>query len=96
MFHDIIASLISFFLIDPLHKHVAEALAEARAPQEVVSQVASCVANSGPALVERAIQEPWWAASTAGSLWVGWAEPRAVIAEAAPGCAGPIERLKTD
>lgn len=88
---DLFAALISLFLIDPLSAEVRERLEAAQAPQAIVSDVASCIEKSAPALAARAWSDPWWVASTSFSVWAGTASLETVAAEAAPACA-PVLR----
>ena len=91
---DLIAALVSFFLIQPVQAQIAEALSAARAPQAVVAQMTACAHSAAPVLLERAAADPWWAVSTATRLWVGLAKPEIVLAEGAPGCAAAIEAAR--
>ena len=83
---DLFAALVSFFLIEPLQAEMADKLAAARAPQAIVSNVASCIDGAAPALVQRAWSDPWWVASTSFSVWVGAASLEEVAARAVPAC----------
>jgi hypothetical protein len=91
---DLLAALISFFLIEPLQAELADQLAAARAPQAVVAQVTSCTRTATPVVVERAASDPQWAVSSAVRLWAGWASPETVLVEAAPGCAAAVEAAR--
>jgi hypothetical protein len=88
---DFIAALISFFLIGPLQNEIADVLTATRAPQEIVAQVTECAAAAGPAIIDRAVDDPWWAASSALSVWVGLVEPTPLLVEAAPGCDAAVK-----
>jgi hypothetical protein len=95
---DLIATLVSLFLIEPLQAEIGENLGAARAPQAVVAAVTACARTAAPVFVERAASDPWWAASSAVRLWAGWVPPETVLVEAAPGCAaalGPARPLPT-
>jgi hypothetical protein len=91
---DLIAALISFFLIEPLQAELADQLAAARAPQAVVAQVTSCARTATPVVVERAASDPWWAVSGAARLWAGLASPETVLLEAAPERAAAVEAAR--
>jgi len=91
---DLIAALVSFFLIEPLQAEIAEKLAAARAPQAVVAQVTACAETAVPVVVERTSSDPWWAVSSTVRLWAGWARPETVLVEAAPGCAAAVEAAR--
>ena len=88
MFGDLLAFLVSIFLLQPLQAEMTSRLAEGRAPAAVVLQVTECAAAAAPRLVERAGADPWWAIRTAFGAWIGTTRPEAVLADAAPGC-GP-------
>lgn len=90
---DFIAALVTLALVDPLQNEISEALAGASAPQEIVAAVATCASEHGSQIVDRAVNDPWWAASSALSVWVGFAEPYALLVEAAPECSGAIEAI---
>ena len=78
--------LVSFFLTGPLQAEISEKLAAARAPQAIVTQVADCARDAAPALLERAISDPWWAATSSFSVWTGMARPESILVQAAPAC----------
>ena len=92
---DLIAALISFFLIEPLRAEMAERLAAARAPQAVVAEVMACADAAAPRILERAVDDPWWAASSTVGVWLGSARPEALLFEAAPGCASAVEAARS-
>jgi hypothetical protein len=85
---EFISMLVSFFLTGPLQAGISEKLAAARAPQAIVTQMADCARDAAPALLERAMSDPWWAATSSFSVWTGMARPETILVEAAPGC-GP-------
>ena len=91
---DVVAALISFFLIEPLEAEMKEKLADARAPQAVVAEITACARTAAPTVVERAKGDPWWAASAAFQVWTGSAEPGAMLVEAAPSCAGAVRAAR--
>ncbi len=88
MFADLIAFLVSFFLIGPLEEEMTSRLQAARAPAAVVRGVADCASAAAPALLDRAAADPWWAIRTSLGAWIGWLPPEAVLRDAAPAC-GP-------
>ncbi len=88
---DLLAALIAFFLVEPIQREIAETLANSRAPQEVVTSIRGCVTEHGPQIVNRALGDPWWATSSIFGVWVGIAEPAALLAEGAPGCVAALE-----
>jgi len=92
--HDLIAALVSFFLIEPLQAELADKLAAARAPDAVVADLVTCARAATPLLVDRTTSDPWWAASSAFGLWTGTARPEALLVEAAPGCASAVQAAR--
>jgi hypothetical protein len=92
--HDLIATLVSLFLIEPLQAEIGENLGAAHASQAVVAAVTACARTATPVIVERAASDPWWAASNAMRLWAGWVPPETVLVEAAPGCAAALESAR--
>jgi hypothetical protein len=84
--HDLIALLVSLFLLNPLQAEMQSRLAEANAPPAVVAGVAACAVSAGPGLVQRAAEDPIWAISTALRSWFGAISPEAVLLDAAPDC----------
>ncbi|WP_156386711.1 hypothetical protein [Aureimonas sp. Leaf454] len=91
---DIIASLISFFLIQPIQAEMTERLSAARAPVELVETLTGCIADAGPAVVRRASDDPLWAIGSAAGILVGLTAPDAVLVEAAPGCAQAVSAVR--
>ncbi len=91
---DLIAALVSFFLVQPLQAEMSERLAAGRAPQAVVAEVAACARAATPLIVARATSDPWWVASNAFGIWVGTRRPEQVLVEAAPGCTGPVQAAR--
>jgi hypothetical protein len=92
---EFIAALISFFLVEPLQHEIADTLAATRAPREIVVAVTDCAREHGPETVDRATENPWWAASSALSIWTGLATPQTLLVEAAPDCAAAVEAIES-
>lgn len=88
MLHDLIAWFVAVFLLNPLQAEIQSQLEASRAPVAVVQQVTQCVSAAAPALIDRAVGDPWWAISTAAGTWIGTTTPDGVLRDAAPGC-GP-------
>jgi hypothetical protein len=87
---DLIAALVAFFLIEPVQAEMAEKLAAARAPQATVTEVIACARRAAPLIVERALDDPVWAAGTTFQLWLGSSKPDAVLLELSPSCAPAV------
>lgn len=88
------AALVSFFLIDPLQAEISKRLAAAGAPPTIVADVAACGRTATPIIVERAMSDPWWAATTAAGIWIGSTKPDAVLVEVAPVCVPAIDAAR--
>lgn len=91
---DLIASLASLLLIEPIQAGITDRLAAAQAPQAVISELTACAGAAAPAIVARAAGEPLWTISTAFRLWTGWTRPETVLAETAPGCGPAVEAAR--
>lgn len=91
---DIFAALISFFLIQPLQAEVAERLAGTRVPQEVLTEVTTCMSAAAPVIIDRATEDPGWAVSNALGIWFGTTQPEAVLIEAVPSCESAVEAAR--
>ncbi len=94
MLGDLLAFLVTTFLLGPLQSQMADQLAAGRAPAAVVRQVTECAATATPRLLERAAGDPWWAISTAFGTWIGTTRPEAVLRDATPGCTSAMEAAR--
>jgi hypothetical protein len=86
--------IFAVFVIDPIQAEIAARLEQAQAPVAVVSQVNACLSTTGPALLERAGNDVWWAGSTVVSLTTGFTTPAELLDAANPAC-GPIASYLT-
>ncbi|GJE43856.1 hypothetical protein [Methylobacterium soli] len=91
---DLIAALISFFLIEPLQAEIAEKLKGARAPQAILNDVATCAQAARPVIVDRATSDPWWAVSSIAQVWIGTTRPEVILADVAPVCRPALEAAR--
>jgi len=91
MIRELILSLISSFIIQPVEADLKQSLTAAGAPYAVVSSVKACARTAGPALVERASSNWWWATSTGFKVATGMKEPVDVVATYAPDCREAID-----
>ena len=80
-------SLFMFLVAEPMQAEWREALAGAGLAPEVASQTAACVASAGPAIAERAWEDPWWGFTSAVSVTIGMTSPEAVLEGVNPECA---------
>ena len=79
MFQELLASLVSLLIVDPLQAEMSERLAQARAPQAVIADVRTCAEASLPELAERAVAEPLWVVTTALNVWTGQTQPESIL-----------------
>jgi hypothetical protein len=91
---DLILSLVSFFVVEPLQAELADKLAAARVPQAIVAQVSECATAATPRLADRALSDPWWGVTTTIEVWAGTTSPEAVLGAAAPSCAQALQAAR--
>lgn len=92
--HDMLVALITFFLVEPLQQEIARSLADSSAPQEAIASIIACATEHGPQIVNRALDDLWWATSNAFGVWIGFADPATLLAESAPECAAAIDAAR--
>ncbi|MFN3501928.1 MAG: hypothetical protein ACK4ZJ_06690, partial [Allorhizobium sp.] len=66
---------------------IRQRLEEMQAPVQVVAQVGDCLRTTGPALVDRAGGDLWWAAITAITVTTGLTSPAELLDADNPACA---------
>lgn len=84
---EIIAALISFFLIEPVQAHIAERYVDSGLSAQAAAQAASCFSEATPGILNRVGSDPAWAVSHAVGYWIGTTTVEAIVADAAPQCA---------
>ncbi|MFN7090872.1 MAG: hypothetical protein ACK4P4_10020 [Allorhizobium sp.] len=87
MIGDWIASLFAAFVIGSVEADIRQRLEEMQAPVQVVAQVGDCLRTTGPALVDRAGGDLWWAAITAITVTTGLTSPAELLDADNPACA---------
>lgn len=92
--HDMLVAVITFVLVEPVQQEIARSLADASAPQEVVASLVACATVHGSQIVNRALDDPLWAASSAFGGRIGFADPATLLAEAAPECVTAIDAAR--
>ncbi|MBL0935400.1 MAG: hypothetical protein IBJ07_11705 [Rhizobiaceae bacterium] len=92
--HDMLVALITFLLLEPLQQDIARSLADTSAPQEVVASLVACATEHGAQIVNRALDDLWWASSSAFGVWIGFADPVTLLTEAAPECVAAIDAAR--
>lgn len=93
--HDMLVAVITFVLLEPLQQDIARSLADASAPQEVVASIIACATEHGPQIVNRTLDDLWWAASNAFGVWIGFADPATLLAKAAPERVAAIDAARS-
>jgi hypothetical protein len=91
---DLIAALVSLFLLSPLQAEVKERLEAAQVPPAVVSEIAACGRAAAPTIADRALSDPWWAVSSAVRVWIGTTSADRLLLEVAPGCAPAVSAAR--
>jgi hypothetical protein len=94
LIHDLFTWLLATFVMGPAQAEFAEMMQAARAPDAIMQQVQACAAGGTPILVERAMNDPWWAITTTISVTAGLTDPQSILAEASPECAAAILAVK--
>lgn len=94
MIADWIASLFAVLVVDPLQADIQQRLEDMKAPVEVVSQAGDCLRTTGPALIDRATGDLWWAGTTAVYVVSGLTSPAELLDANNPACA-PIASYLT-
>ena len=91
---DLVAALFSFLLIEPLQAELDKYLTQAQVPVALIAEVRSCARSAAPVILDRATNDPLWAISSVFNIWIGTAQPDAVLIEAAPNCTKAVEAVR--
>lgn len=91
---ELVAALVSFFLLTPLEDRIARTLEAAQAPQAVVREVTSCAREAAPLVADRVLADPWWGVQAAVRIWAGTSRPDVLLVETVPGCRTAIETAR--
>jgi hypothetical protein len=94
MLQEILSSLVSLLIVDPLQAEMSERLAQVRAPQAVIADVRTCAEASLPRLADRAMAEPMWVVSTALNVWTGQTTPEDILGNTTPQCGAALKAAK--
>jgi hypothetical protein len=92
--NELVLSLVSFFLINPLQAELDRYLTEAKVPVELIKQVKDCAITAGPTIANRVTDDPGWAVSSIYHVWVGSAHPEDILVEAAPTCKATVDAVR--
>jgi predicted ABC-type sugar transport system permease subunit len=94
MIHDLFAWLLATFVIGPVQAELATKMQAVKAPAAIMQQVQDCVVNGTPALIARAVEDPFWGITTTISVVAGLTDAEAVLAGTSPQCATAIGAVK--
>ncbi|TDK35680.1 hypothetical protein E2F50_12955 [Rhizobium deserti] len=86
MIANIAAWIFTLFVIDPLHAEMRQHLDRANLPVELVQQSRQCLTNEVPRLIDKAGNEPGWAAAMTVGISIGWISPEQLFDGADPSC----------
>ncbi|WP_197434417.1 hypothetical protein V6582_22875 [Agrobacterium vitis] len=96
MFTEIFATLVSFFLIDPIEADLRNRLASMNASASIIEQAQTCVRDSAPKLLHQALDDPSWAVASGLRISFGWTTPVAVVSEISPECRTALSMLGSE
>lgn len=94
MLQDILASVVSLLIVEPLQAEMSERLAQARAPQAIIADVRTCAEASLPGLADRALAEPLWVVTTALNVWTGHTAPESILGNTTPQCESALKSAR--
>jgi len=94
MLQEILASLVSLLIVDPLQAEMNERLAQVRAPQAVIADVRACAEAALPRLAERAMADPVWVVTGALSVWTGHKAPEDILGGTSPQCEAALKAAR--
>jgi hypothetical protein len=87
---DFVLSVFSFLVIEPFQAEINSKLRAVQAPAGVIQQVESCARAAAPVLADKALNDWWWAGTTAVSVGIGMQQPESVLVNAVPACAPAV------
>lgn len=90
----VLALISHVFITAPLQSELDARLRTAGVPQEVVSQLKTCLSRGAPALVDRISSEPGWALGIALDVWLSRALPELIVDRAAPNCRPAVDAAR--
>lgn len=94
MLSEIAAWLFAVLVVDPVAAEVRQRVELANLPVEAVQQTRQCLATQGPALLQKAGDDPAWAVGTAIGVAVGWTSPIQLLDPSDPTCATVVRILQ--
>ena len=90
MLQDFFTWLLATFVIAPVQAEFESALRGIEVPAAIVQQVQGCVTDGAPALVARAVENPWWGLTTGLGVAIGMTDATTVLAGSSPTCAAAL------
>jgi hypothetical protein len=94
MIRDFLIFLFTTFVVDPFQAELNQKLAAAQAPPAIVAEVSQCARTATPILADRAMSDPWWAASTVIGVWLGTTSAESALTDAAPACGTAVRAAR--
>lgn len=94
LLQELLATIVSVLIVDPLQGEMNERLAQIRAPQAVIADMRSCAEASLPKLADRAMAEPLWVVTTALNVWTGRSAPEDVLGGTSAQCDTAIKAAR--
>ena len=97
LLQELLATVVSVLIVDPLQGEMNERLAQIRAPQAVKAVIAdmrTCTEASLPKLADRAMAEPLWVVPTALNVWTGRSAPEDVLGGTSAQCDTAIKAAR--
>lgn len=94
MLQELLASIVSMLIVDPLQAEMNERLAQIRAPQAVIADMRTCAEASLPKLADRALADPLWVVTSTFDVWTGRTVPEKILGGTSPQCNAAIKAAK--
>lgn len=94
LLQELLATIVSVLIVDPLQGEMNERLAQIRAPQAVIADMRTCTEASLPKLADRAMAEPLWVVTTALNVWTGRSAPEDVLGGTSAQCDTAIKAAR--
>ncbi|MBB4009868.1 hypothetical protein [Allorhizobium taibaishanense] len=93
MIADLFASLIAFFLVDPVEAELRARFASLNAPPAIIAQMQACMVDAGAQIVQRAVDQPVWAVRSSVAVGLGLTDPADIVIGISPACQAPLAWL---
>ncbi|WP_154664858.1 hypothetical protein [Allorhizobium undicola] len=86
-------ALLSAVLLEPFQAEYQSRIAQLQGSAAVVEQARTCVSETGTRLLDKGLNDPWWAARSAVGLATGFVEPTSLAQTVHPSCAGILAQV---